>query len=828
MGRPNTLKNSTILTASAALLSTIPPQAFAQDPDLIDDDRIIVTGTKQGLTLQEAEVSVEVFDQARLDDENLFNLDDVLQRVPNVSSQSGSQITIRGISRSGTGGAGQGVTSNVYLDGAPISSAALAFGADSVWDIAQIEVLRGPQSTVQGRNALAGAIVLRTEDPTYEWEYKVRTRYQSFNTKQLAGVISGPIIEDQLAFRVSTDYQETDGFITDGINLSNQDEQDNLLIRGKLLWEPNAIPDLRAELTVDYNRLNRKILSSVAGPSVAGSPVITGDGSIVDFEPGFPDFDFDDFLSFPTNEETDGEILRFLADIQYELNENLNLEFIGTYEDSEILRNGGDVTNPLQNVGSVFNEDFLIDRNTQTYSAELRLAYEFGRFSGAIGGYYFEDQDDERAAFSIPIADIFGNAPVSPVTSALLGDEDLFFETQNFAFYGQTRFELDDKWTFDFSIRYDREEFRSPGQQLDGIRVVPADCFSPLPFNIVQGILSAATGSSADLSGATNADGFVTCQGIIDASVTSSAVPETTTFDAILPRGAVTYNVNDDVSVFASGQRGYRAGGTFTFPSGEGIQVGVFGPEFLTTYEVGFRSEWFDNRFRLNGNVFYSLYNEQQVQISGPTGATIDQRTINAGKSRLYGLELSGDYKPNDSLDIYGSLGLLRAEFTDFPFANTGPFENLEGNRLTNAPTVSFTIGANYKHSSGVFANASVNYQGPRESDIFNLDQNDFSRLVGRIDAEAAEDDDITPLDPRIANVTTRLESRIVANARVGYSEDRYSVYVYGSNLFNDNSPIIQNLAAVNATNSNLVPLAASNVGFAPPRVFGIGVDLTF
>ncbi|MEM9990043.1 MAG: Plug domain-containing protein [Pseudomonadota bacterium] len=116
-----------------------------------ENDTIIVTGTKQNLSLQEVDVSAEVFDQDRLDREALFDLNDVLARTPNiVTTGTNGQITIRGLDRFGTGGAGQGVTSNVYLDGAPINNRALIFGSDSVWDVEQIEILRGPNPLFRG------------------------------------------------------------------------------------------------------------------------------------------------------------------------------------------------------------------------------------------------------------------------------------------------------------------------------------------------------------------------------------------------------------------------------------------------------------------------------------------------------------------------------------------------------------------------------------------------------------------------------------------------------------------------------------------------------
>ncbi|MEM6302970.1 MAG: TonB-dependent receptor plug domain-containing protein, partial [Pseudomonadota bacterium] len=278
-------------------------------------EEILVTGTKQDLTLQEIDVSVEIFNQERLDAEALFDLNDVLRRIPNVVSDgSNGQLTIRGISRAGLGG--QGVTSNIYLDGAPINSRALGLGSDSVWDINQIEVLRGPQSTVQGRNALAGAIVLRTTDPSYEWEGKGRVRAAEFGGRQYAAALSAPLVENQLALRLSADLQQTDGFITNALDGSAQDDLENLLVRAKVLIEPDALPALRAKVTVDYNETDSGI-TSVAAPVPAN-------------DPAFSAFDPEDFLTFQRPIEFTAETLRLLTDVAYELSPALTLRFVGT------------------------------------------------------------------------------------------------------------------------------------------------------------------------------------------------------------------------------------------------------------------------------------------------------------------------------------------------------------------------------------------------------------------------------------------------------------------------------------------------------------------
>ncbi|MEO1405333.1 MAG: TonB-dependent receptor plug domain-containing protein, partial [Pseudomonadota bacterium] len=350
-------------------------------------DQIVISGTKLGLSVQDADVSVEVFDAERIEQESLFELDDVLLRSPNVTiSGTTSSITIRGINRGGVSGGGQGVTSNVYIDGAPIATTALSFGIESLWDVSQVEVLRGPQSTVQGRNALAGAIVVSTADPTYDWEFKGRARYAEFNSQQYAGAISGPIIPDQLAFRVAVDYQSSDGFVDSAVLNTDFDFQDALSIRSKLLVEPEFLPDLRTELIFEF--IDTDIGSTVpfvgAGSLNPDSGLI---GALPATSPDFASFDFGEFQSFSDFETNDSEILRAIVDNSYDLNDNIEFKWLLTFEEVTRARILGDLEN-FSFIQNGTNDDFI-----ETYTTEFTTNLNFDRFTGNIGGYYFQSSE---------------------------------------------------------------------------------------------------------------------------------------------------------------------------------------------------------------------------------------------------------------------------------------------------------------------------------------------------------------------------------------------------------------------------------------------------
>lgn len=783
------LLNTTSCVAFAAFFATgamAENEATSAADDGLADDQptIVVTGTKQNLSIQEIEVSAEVFTEERIDREALFSLDDILARTPNVSGGTvTSNLAIRGISRNGVGTAGQGVTSNVYVDGAPLATQALSFGFESLFDVQQVEVLRGPQSTVQGRNALAGAIIINTKDPTYNWEIGGRVRIAERDTQQFSSVISGPIVADQLAFRAVVDFQQTDGFV----DLPSGDDFDfveSLTTRGKLLFEPEFLDGLRAEFIVDYSESDLGAASGFVQPL---SPITTPEGRA---------FDFGGSVTFGAPQDQESETLRFIADLGYALDDNFTLRAIGTYEDTERSRILGDIENPGN-----FPTNGINDDTTETYSAELRLEYDFDRWSGFVGAYYFEDQQSfSNAFFALLQNQVF--FPITPADTIISGDLTTNSDTQNYAFYGQVRFEPNERWTFDASFRFDNEEFNTTGTVVGTPVFDPAACLATVPGGLVGAPLPTVD---------------VPCALLLP---TTDATPDqSASFDAFLPRGSITYHINDDVSVFVAAQRGYRAGGTFLSQTAAGIEIGTFGPEFLSNYEVGFRSVWLDGDFVFNGNIFFSDLTDQQVIIPGPSGSFLDSETVNAGQSSIYGLELTADWQASRQLNFFGSLGLLDTEFEDFPFATPGsPFENLAGNELPDAPNVSFTIGGSFKDDSGLFLDASLNYQGSSEAGLENLGT---AELAAGFAAEG--------VDPALAQgFTERLDSRAVVNARIGYEAERFTIYGYVTNLFDDRSRVFANFASVNTDGGAINFFDTPSATLIPPQTFGVGIDFNF
>ncbi|MEM1140980.1 MAG: TonB-dependent receptor [Pseudomonadota bacterium] len=790
-----------IVSAQNSAVEQQATDSDSEDPAL---DEIVVIGTKQGFSVQETTSSVEIFDSERLKNEVLFSLNDTLARSANTSVLGNNldTINIRGIDRNGTEGAGAGQAINIFVDGAPVSGIGLG-GINTLWDTEQVEVLRGSQSAVQGRNAIAGAVIVESKKPTFEWEGAMRARFAELGTRQYAGVISGPIIDDQVAFRLSADYQTTDGFITDGISGRDANAQETLTVRGRALIEPDAMNKLSALVTLEYaDRTVGRLNNFVFTPSDSTLEAINDglfdlavDRDILD------DFDPLNAVSFPTlpiDRETDA--LKAVAEFTYEFSDAVSVVFLGTYENAK-----NDFNDFRRNASEFGPLGFQSKGEDVTYTAELRLEFAFDRLSGLIGGYYFDFENNlegtlrEFVRNEVPF-------PIRPADSLLLIDQNATFNVENSAFFTSWRFEPDDTWDIDVGLRYDNERYSSLAQ-FSNARIVPADeCEGDAPGFIV---------GQPDVPLVT-----IPCTLGLGLFVPPAEPLQSDNFDVWLPSGAVTYNINEDFSIFAGVRRGYRAGGTFLSTnneSAERFRVVTFDPEFLLSYEAGWRSVWFDGKLIFNGTAFYSDYTDQQINfIDGDNFSN----TTNAGETAIYGLELSADYHLTNEWNVYASVGLLETDIEELVLREDNPDTpdvdetiDLAGNELGRSPNLTFTVGMSYAHESGFFGSASLNYRSAYETDFLNLGPEDLD-----------VDDAGNPL-------TERVDEATLVNARLGYEFNRFTLSVFGTNLLDEDNPESINIGNAGALFTPPTDTAINEVQsyvLRQPRTLGVSLDAAF
>lgn len=607
-------------------------------------EEILVTGTKRDQSIQETQISVELYDDGRIEREALFELDDLAVFAPNVSTQGQTRdLSVRGVSRRGVGLAGSGNTLNVYVDSAPVSELGLG-GLETLWDIEQVEVLRGPQSTIQGRNALAGAIIVNTKDPTYDLAGDVRMIVANPRSQQYSAALSGAIVPNQLAARLAVDYQDTEGDLENATTGEQEQRQEALNIVGKLLIEPEAIAELRVELFAVYQDAEQGAFNRVTTAAPANSP-------------DFSDFDPFGGVSFGQTLETQTETYRVGGNASYRVSDVWELFSLITYEDTDAFRAVGDVADLSVFGGAGQNMD-----DSETVSAEVRANFEFPRFSGWIGAYYFDESEDNRFLFDVL-------TPGGPFRAFESGSSNA---VENYAVFGELLWAVGPRWSFVFGARYDREEQTS------------SDLVGSLP--------------TTD----TRFDAFLPKAGVIYGFTDSQSLSFT----------------------YSRGYR--AGGVRLLNVIGAGQVLNTFDPEFLDNFELAYRSTWLEERLVFNINAFFGDWTDQQVAVLVGDIASLAAAEIrNAGSSEMYGFEVSGSYAtPIEGLQLDASFGYLETEFTDFPFAaGSGTlFGNLKGNEFPTAPNFTASFGLSYSHSSGVYTNWTISHQSEQFSDVENLE----------------------------------------------------------------------------------------------------------
>jgi len=369
-------------------------------------DALTVSGEKTERSLQETATSVAIFDDKTLQQRpGMPSANAALSTVANViyNGTNSQAPTIRGVDGTGptVGGyafiAGIRSRVNFQVDGRPVSFNELVYGDNSLWDVEQMEILRGPQSTMQGRNAIAGAITVKTKDPTWTWEGGARLMGGTDELRQTAAYVSGPIIDDQLAFRIAADRQTSESALR-GIqgfqSVKDPGDYQSEVLRGKLLLEPRQWDGFSTLLTVNYNKTFSPQADAVKWPEAG---LVT---------------------AYPTNTPRfEPRSISGIADTTMILSDALTLENTLSYTDLSVRRR------PWPGNGYV-----EIDGYETLAEPRLRFNGMDGRLKGLGGLHAFHASQDELFNFSgdSRFKDLVTTyATFGEVTYSILPDVDL-------------------------------------------------------------------------------------------------------------------------------------------------------------------------------------------------------------------------------------------------------------------------------------------------------------------------------------------------------------------------------------------------------------------
>ncbi len=686
--------------ATIALLHT--PVIFAQaTDDEIELDEIVVTAQQREQNIQDVPISIQVVSDRFIEDLAADNISDISQFIPglDVSAQSPTQprYTIRGVTTSDFG-VGTDPAVGVYVDGvyaARSGAAVLSFG-----DIERIEVLKGPQGTLFGRNAAAGAVSIITKKPSQELEAQLSGRFGNYGKRRLEAMGNIPIT-DTLALRVNGLYNERDGIFEDAATGQDLSREDNWATRASLRWDMASTTD--ATVTWTHDELDqdaRPAIGIIAVPAAPGQPPVPAD----------PTAFINPFNAPVFNDVIDNHETRNLDEVTLTINHdfgNMVLTSISSWRDfTTENREDEDGTNRI---------DLYFDTNNiesnESFFQELRLSGDTGSVNWLIGASYYDEQAEQASdtfTFTDTVNTTLGNiglgTPFSDlenfvlipnnVPATLLGHgwrETIFNEGdfKAFAIYADAIWAINDRLNLTVGGRYTRDEKRF--QWLNGPREAP-ELDATLQALDDLGILGLAGVSPAnfqfDLVFDQSALGGIACGNGVNVAEGVECVLDRS-WDNFSPRAVLDYKIDEGVLAFASFAKGYKAGG---FNS---VQIASeFDNEDVTSYEVGIKSEFPDSGLLLNVSAFHYVYNDKQaIRLSTPPGGNVPQYLVETSDDQAWGADLQLVYAVSENFDLFGN-----AQYIDATFKNriAGDGTDLEG-QPTGEPKFSASFGARFE-----------------------------------------------------------------------------------------------------------------------------------
>ncbi|MEM8497980.1 MAG: TonB-dependent receptor [Pseudomonadota bacterium] len=626
-------------------------------------EEVVVTARKQPETLLETPVAVTVLDSTFFEASGFNTMDDVVKFVPgfdysptNTTRANGTKI--RGIS---TFSFSDGFESSVatVIDGVVMGREAQGFF--DLFDIEALEVIKGPQGTLFGKNASAGVVNIRTKKPDFEFGAAGDFTYGSFNELRFRGSVTGPIVDDVLAYRLTGSKHEYDGK-TDNA-LPGQDDvnnKDTWSLRGKLLYTPTE--KLEALLTVDTVKEDNACC--IATYRVAGEPSFllglalnNTNNNVAQLQDSLDQLGitpgpgnrtvaiFDDRI----NQES--EASGIALELNYEF-DWATLTSITAWRDWEI-----DEFNEADGLSlSDVNNRNGTESSSEQFSQEFRLAGSINDSISYVGGLYFFDQDlDADGTVFIELA-----LPFPPFFNVATNARRTV-DTKSSALFGEFTFDLTEKVSLILGGRYTDEEVSATYDR------VATPILAGAPFGFFFG---------PDLSGRETVD---------DTNFSGRAI--------------VRYFVSDDTMTYLSWSEGYKGAGIDVAESSNAAAITTPGglpvlpPEIPELWEFGFKTRLFDNRLAINAVLFnQSVEDVQAISTDGQGNTT--NLSIDEVLSR--GLELDLQYAATDNLTFSATVTYLDVTFEEFVER-----PDIEGTAYFDVPEKAISFTSDYRFDIG-------------------------------------------------------------------------------------------------------------------------------
>lgn len=676
-------------------------------------DEIVVTARRREESLQSVPLSINAFTAETIENAGIDNIEDVAALTPGFTfaplfGGGASLPVIRGQSTTiGEPNVG------FFIDGVYVSSRAMmdAMLGD---DVARIEVIKGPQSALYGRNTFGGAVNIVSRAPSDTLEGQLEASYGDFNTIGLRGSLSGPIAENSLYFRIGATHSSSDGYFKNSLTGDNLDTRETTVVAGTL--EARATDSLTFRLRGAYQNTkdgddalrfaaNNSFATPLQGPPTpAGFQMFTGELQGSDTFAVTPGHNDRELGAFSFTGEWEGDNFAFTSITGFN---DLHLDFAVD----------ADYTAARANFQTSITD--LYD-----FSQEFRLASTGdSRLSWLVGAYYYLVSSDTH------VDNAYGADAVSIITTTgaagfgawrrLVGGgvSDVHEETKSFALFGQIGYDITDRLRVSAEGRWTNET-----KSVSSISV--------------GGLLNPAPGP-----------------------VTLTFVDKRD-FDNFVPRFTLEYDLAEDVLLYASAAQAVKVGGFNTnIVAGSPIpSERRYDPETAWNYEVGAKTSWYDGRLVLNGALYQIDWSDQIVRAIGASGALLN---VNAGAATVRGGELELRARPIDGLEVNAGIAYTDSSYDSYNFALLGAIginPNLAGTRLQYVSELQANTSIQYIAPLGAnlewFSRVDLSYQSDQsavqpanayvgDATIINLRTGlDFKNLSFRIFANNVTEED--------------------------------------------------------------------------------------
>ncbi|MCB1844893.1 MAG: TonB-dependent receptor [Halioglobus sp.] len=711
-------------------------------------EMVIVTARRIEQTANDVGMDVQAFTGERLERLRINSVESLTAVVPSFSLARSYQgvptYTLRGI---GFNTINMSATSTVgtYMDEVAYPYPILNSGP--VFDLQRVEVLKGPQGTLFGRNTTAGLINLVTHKPTDSVEGLARLELGNFGTGNVEGMLSGPLTERLAARLALRSENSSDGWQRSQNGQGEVGKVDNLGVRAALAWTP----DERLRVDFSYNgwRNESDTLASQGiglSDATAGSPFNA---------PGLADYlannqpdandqadwapravrsaDIGTGLGLGGDLAQDSQLHAFKLHVDYALGDALRMVALTGYHDM--------TREALVDFGGVPNEILLqkLEGDIESFSQELRLEGETDAASWVLGAYYAEDEllDSNRTllgdnanvglirTFTVPLLgspfNSGGYTPVEASQAFRTFRDEAHIDVQSWSVFGSSTFALNETLALTAGLRYteDSQDYSGCSRDFNG-NMLPA-------VNVTfRSLFATSYGTLADEIGEGDCTTFDPEQGQF--GLVESELNE----DNLAWRLGLEWSAGADSLVYASVSQGAKSGTTPVNAANIATQNAPVGQEKLLAYEIGVKSTLLDQRMQLNASAFYYDYEDKQLSVyfADPI-FTVLGRLANVPESEAYGLDTEVSLRVTTHLTAVAAATLLHTEVLEYEgIDSSGQPSNASGAEFLYSPDVTATLTLLYDRpltdALGIGFNLNSRYQSNSEGD---LEANELARI---------------------------------------------------------------------------------------------------